>query len=77
MDNFKVVEAQDPWMYDRLGLFMETLQKNKKCLSFKHELYSYIECYSKKNDKEAKQTSEWDLAPLKRDWLDILGVKKH
>lgn len=36
VDNFKVVKACDPWMYDPLGVFIQEVHKNKKCLIFKH-----------------------------------------
>lgn len=42
MDNFKVMKAQDPWMYDPLGVFMETICRNKKTLAFKHQLHPHI-----------------------------------
>lgn len=77
INNFKVIKARDPWMYDPLSLFMKTLKKYKKCPSFKHELHPYIECYSSQIEKEVEQTSEWNLTPFRRDWFEILGIKKH
>jgi len=77
VDNLKIFRAQDPWAYDPHGMFAETLKRNKKPLSFKHELHSQIECYSNQMDKEAEHTLEWELAPLKKDWLEMLRVKKH
>lgn len=77
VNNFKVVKAWDPWMYDPLNLFINTLHRNKKSLSFKHELCLHIECYSNQNDKEVEQTLEWDLVPLKRDSLGISRVNNH
>lgn len=38
MDKFKVVKAQNPWIYDPLDVFMETLKMKKKCLIFKNQL---------------------------------------
>lgn len=46
IEKFKVLKARDPWMYDPLGVFMETMKSNKKTPTFKHHLHSHIECYT-------------------------------
>lgn len=58
MDHFWVVKYWYLWMYDPLGVFVNTLQRNKKTPSFKYHLHPHIECYLNQMEKEVEETPE-------------------
>lgn len=63
-------------MYDLIGYFTQVIKKNKKYLTFQYQPKTHFECYTNKIDKQVEDTLEWEFGPLKKPWLDIVGIKK-